>query len=148
MKDWTIAKIGEGYRFSGRGYDFKIKRYGSEQISEHLLIKIKDVATPPIILPTTSRTTSTVALQTRDLVGNWDVIWSTGSKSSYSIKQSDSTVRIRITSCNWKASCAVNKEGELRPSTSVEYSYTDGWTQVENIHDGVLKIYLRMENNK
>ena len=41
MKDWTIAKIGEGYRFSGRGYGFKIKKYGSERISEHLLIKIK-----------------------------------------------------------------------------------------------------------
>ena len=39
MGYWTIAKIGEGYRFSGRGWGYKIKTYGSESITQKLLIE-------------------------------------------------------------------------------------------------------------
>ena len=39
MNRWTIAKLSDGWRFSGGGYGFEIKKYGNEEITEHIIIQ-------------------------------------------------------------------------------------------------------------
>ena len=81
-----------------------------------------------------------------EFAGSWHVKWSSGSKSVYSIQRMGSVIRMRVLSCDWSASCATNKEADVRPSQSMVYSHKHGWAEVNNIHDGVLTIYNRLED--
>ena len=83
-----------------------------------------------------------------EFAGCWHVRWSKGSNSVYSIQRMSSVMRMRVLSCGWSASCATNKEADVRPSHSMKYSHKDGWVEVNNIHNGLLTIYMRLEENR
>ena len=79
-------------------------------------------------------------------VGQWNVSWSTGTKSSYSIEHSDSEVRMRILACDWStASCNTTtfQQGNLQPSLCSKFSKEEGWVKVQHIHDDILTLYMR-----
>ena len=92
-----------------------------------------------------------------DLVGNWNVDWSRNcytsprqlrQKSSYFIERSGNKVQMRILACNWRETCDENDKAYIQPSANFKYPHEEGWLQVENIHDGILTIYLKKEGDE
>ena len=52
-------------------------------------------------------------------------------------------VELRVVSCDWGKICYANKSADIHPSRSNKYPHAEGWFQVDNIHDGVLTLYLK-----
>ena len=78
------------------------------------------------------------------LIGTWDVKWSSGAHSKYSIETLSDKPIINVISCSW-INCNTKNISSVTPSVSKKYPSENGWFKAVDVHDVGLTIYIKRE---